>query len=726
MTALNSKALDTEALNTGSTAIPSDGTFNSYIMNGLTLDGTGVSSSFFATVAAFDCIVIPQKVGIHTAASNAVLFEEDVEFRNAFTGTVIKVVQQVKTITPSTTISIQQSVLDKTANTFFNRNGWTAVLTMNGYVIPEDRIFKDIVIKKEENQPNQCTFALLVPDPVEFIDAFWGKPVTVDYVDSTGSTRVFTGILTMPEIDIINKNVKITCTNDRDNFINATMGAVVPTIGLYSEAILGVLTTVGVFGGSVITTPAEELNMRMQTLQYSLDFDSYNVYHLNSWFTKSTADYTFTDADIYYRTPKVVWQDRTKVKNNFTIAIAYTYTRLYQYAQPFSWTFPYTFCTFLANQYSLPNIKMVETAISSAKWVLTAPIIFTSVFPPGSCAYGGTQILFWNTSSFANKGTQSTIFDSLGNVISDPDGNNVYGFKPFTNQDDLSKIYTIGANWIGATFFSQYIEEDYTLNVYSTQSINQFGSVVDSTTASVKDSYDASPWESQTTIPAVPANAVFFAGGSYYSNQDTDIPGVVNGVVDTTVVNTEQLPSNQLLSEAIVVAVERAKASLLSTHRNTQVIVETPIKPHLELSHTIAIAATKLATKGKVQIITHTLGVGEGRGSKTEVTLALFRSQGTATTTPTFVPARPVDAIDIPSYPIVLGSEFGITDKSFDGYIGNKNNPRVIGQLVRTNVQEEFRVDTPPIPDAYRALRQLPVTANYEVFIPNDDLEVTL
>ncbi len=705
MTSLNKEALNVEALDAlDSPGIPSSdiiGTFNSFIMNELVLDG---GANIIASIDAFACVEITQTVGIGVASAAAISFNEDVELRVTFAGNVISFEEQVENIFAGNVLSVEQSVYSLAANTFFNRNGWTVTLTIDGYIIPDDRIFKDITIHKEENQPTQCMFSLLMESPVEFIDAMWGKSITVDYTTSAGVQRMFTGVVAIPEIDIINKNVKFTCTNDRDNVINNTLAAFVKTVGRYSEPVLGALTTTtGSFGGALLTTPAEELNLRMQTIPYSFDFTSRNVGSLNSWMAKTIPDYTLTDSDVYYRQPKVIWQDRTKIKNKFTISLSYQYTRLYHYQRPFSWTFPYDFCTFVNLKASFPNIKMIEDAITNAKWLPAAPIVFTSLFPPSECVSVNTGFEVWNPT--VRPGLHAETFDSLGNLISDPDGNNIFNFTPFNSTDDTSKVLCMGANWVGGTRFSQYIQEDYTLNVYSTQSRNQFGDIVDTSSVTVNDSFDSSVWDSYTTLSPVPSGAVSFGGGSYYVNEKTNPVGA---------------------EQAILTAIDRAKTSLLSTHRNTQVVIETPIIPDLELSHTVAVSTAKLVAKGKAQIISHTLSVSEGKGSKTELTIALFRSKGTATDTATYVPAAPADGIVLDENTVTLGSHYGVTDPSFNGHIGNWSNPATTLRGARTSVQEEFRVDTPAIPTAYRQLRTLATAANFEVFIPNDDLEITL
>lgn len=586
-----------------------------------------------------------------------------------------------------------QHVIDNT-NSFFSRNGWTVDINIDGYLVPHNLICQNITISKEENQSNQCIFSLFIPNPVDFIDAVWGKTVIVTYTSVNEMKRMFTGIVAIPEIDIINKSVTLTCSNNRDELINTTMQSKVKLIGRYSQDVQG-----------TFKNASEEMNLRLTTIPYSLDFDSYNTPHFNSWYVKASADITFTDSDIYYRQPKVIWQDRTQIKNDFDITLNYQYTRLYHYQRPFIWQFPFEFCQFLEFQYSLPNVEMIETAITNAKWLPAEPIIFTSVFPPGHCAFG-SLLVFWNTDSLANFGTYSTTFDSLGNVISDPDGNNIYGFRPFTKQTDLSSIFTIGASWIGSTRFSQYIQESYTLNVSAPQSIGQFGTVTDTISTDIKDDFDASNWENYEVLTPEPSNSTSFSGGSYYFNEDTN-PNAA--------------------TQAILTQIDVAKTSILSTHRNTQIIIEVPLMSGIELDKTVSIITSKITAKGKVQKILHTIDCNDGgRGSSTTITLALFRSQGSASTTGTYAPIRPTDGVELPNDTIVLGSHYGVTSESYTGHIGNKNNPRVIGQLVRTDVQEEFRVDTPAIPDTYRKLRTLPVTASYTIEIPNDLLSINL
>jgi hypothetical protein len=579
--------------------------------------------------------------------------------------------------------------------TFAQRNGYIIQVVVGSRVLPDEMIFGDITIIKEESQNNQAVLSLLVQDPVEFIDEVWGKNITIDHISADGFYRMFTGVVAIPEIDLINRYVKLICSNNRDDLINNTLAYLLPATGRYSFDVQG-----------EVTDTASEMRLRMNTVPKSLDFDGYNNYSFNSWFAKDVADYTIEADDIYYRQPRVIWQDRTKIKNYASINITYQYTRLYHYERPFTWAFPYEFCEFLHWQYSLPSVSMIEEAITQAGWKTSSPTVYTSVFPPGTCTFGAF-VVAWNTNSIANQGTYSEKFDALGNLISDPDGNNVYEFSPFDNQTDLSSIFTIGADWSGAIRFSQYIIEDYSFVVQSTQSINQFGNVALNSKTSLKDDFDAGTWEKFTTVTPAPADAVTCGTNCYYFNEDTN-------------------PNN--LTNAILASIDEAKTSIYSTHRNTFVIAETPLKPYLELSHTVKMESDLITAKGKVQKVIHTLSIAEGRESSTEITLALFRSRGSAMETPTYIPARPTDTLSIPDETVTLQNHYGVDDESYTGYIGNKFNPSsnplsLVG--TRTDVDEEFRVDTPAIPDAYRKVRTLSGgTHTFELDIPNDLLEV--
>lgn len=598
-------------------------------------------------------------------------------------------------------------------NTFLLRNGWDIAININGYHVPKDKIKGNITITKEENQSTLCTFTIYMTNATDFIDSVWGKAVVIDYITFTSATRLFTGLIDVPEISLLDKTITFQCSNRRDELINQQMTSAVKSIGRYSEEVSGSFTTV-----------AEELDLRLQTVAASLDFTSSNVPVLNSWYVNATPHLTLTNSDIYTKEPNITWQSRTKIKNQVSTTVSYKYTRLYHMQRSFYWRAPFadSLCDFLVNSYSVPSIQMVEDAIEGAGWRQIGSTTYENMFDAGTCPSDSVGIGYYAWKPNHYEGQYVSSKDNLGNIITDSIGNSTYTYKPYSSQQDINEVFTLSAQWIASTRFSQFIKESFPLVIQATQSINQFGLVAEENSYDVENDFDETVWEDYKYFTPQPPSAVTTGGGSYYENQSYDVAKMQN---------------------AVLTAIDRAKTDILESHRDTQVNVQTPLIPAIELSYTVLISTNNVSAKGKCMRIEHILDIQDGKGSMTDVTIVLFRSQGSGTNTPTTVPARPAETITIPSDQVTLQSHYGEDPEtapgaeSWTGHIGNKSNRElttVVGVghswqgFVRehTEYQESFIVETPPIPDSLRKERELIATpSTYEVEIPNDLLVIT-
>lgn len=679
------------------------GAFNRDAFNVLPLDGS-LESTEIASLPEEVILSCAQIVGVSIVEENIVVIEQQIDLQISIPEeTILSAAQSVTCQLPLETIVVaSQKIISTASETFLGRNGWSLSLVIAGMEIPHDRIYGNIVVTFEANQSNLCDFTLLVSDPVTFIDDVWGQSITLDYYTGTNSYRQFTGLIDIPEIDLVNKRVKFKCSNRRDELVNNTMQSSVKLLGRYSEEVFG-----------KYNSPIEELNLRIQTTASNVDFDSSNVLNISSWYVKPVADFSYTASNVYHRKPSLKWQSRSKIINDVNINLAYQYTRLYHYQRNWAWRAPFadSFCEFLLKQYSLLNIQMVNDAVSGAGWKKIGNIQFESVWSPGTCVSGLIMYIWQGANPFSTAGVYKTIFDDAGNVISDPSGKNLYGFKPFKKSDDLSKIFTLGAQWTSAKRFSQYVKENYSIKVKAQQSVDQFGDVPAYETTNVLYDYDAREWENYAQLTAVPSDAIE-QNGNYFTNKDINRSALIN---------------------AQLTLIDKAKTKILDTHRDTQVDFEVYLEPTLQLKHTVSVTSDRLTTKGRVSKIVNTFDVENGKDPHSSVTLSLFRSKGTATTSTTAPIAKPVDSIYLPADTINLPSTYGVEPtEATTGYIGNKNNPSRVSLFpltittTRTEIQEEFRVDTPVIPDTLRSLRNLYATDTVlEVFIPNDLLEVS-
>ncbi len=670
---LNSRAINTGTLD-GNLVItyPDDipissiclGEFNASPMNSYELDGC----RFLASLGTQNILTVNQLVG--TLVSGMVLtFSQSQELKVSISGSVVQFNQEVRTTIPTSRALTLTQYVD-IPGSFLGVQGWDASISINGVDVPKDRISGNITITKESNQNTLCDFAVRVALPLEFIDFIDGGAVIINYFDARGGHRVFTGTVDLPEIDIINKVITIKCSDRREELIKDKMLTLLPTLGRYSKAVQGEITSVAV-----------EMAYRLQTLAADVDFDSYNTPNINSWYAKDVADYIFSNSDVYYQNPKVTWQSRGAITNDITITVSYKYPRLYHYQRPFSWTTTSPPAQLVTGEhedgFSFPTVKMIQGSIEQANWKANDSLTYTE-----------SVSNYWLIPTNVPNSSGGTTLVSV-----------VYHLQ------DVDSYEVTQANWSGSTRFAQTVEETYTLSVKSTQSIDQYTSLTSFSNYNVSADYNTDKWEAYKLQTPPEAGAVF-SNNSYYIDKDIN-----------------QDDKNQ----CILAAIDKAKVQIIAGHRDTTVSLQVPIKPDLELRHTLEIDTDPLSCKGKIIKLKHIINIEERKGHSTDIDVSLFLSRGTAITSPTIVPSKPSDSVFIPSDIVVLGNRLGLnwdttpedTRNTWNGFVGNTIPP-----LTYTNYSEKFIVDTPSAPDNLRDIRELAVSSVYEISIPDDDLDI--
>jgi len=679
--ALNSRTLNTAAINVGAAlvlppVIPVEdiclGEFNAAPVNSYEVNGC----RFLTTMSPEVILRFAQLVGVGVEQV-VVTFSQIVELRMAISGTVLTYQQEVQTILPSANACTFTQIIDAPGS-FLDVYGWDATISIAGVQIPKDRLSGNVVITKESNQNTLCEFKVRVALPLDFIDFIDGGAVIVNYVDSDGGHRLFTGVVDLPEVDLINKWITIKCSDRREELIKAKMLPLLPTIGRYSKEVQGDITSVG-----------NEMEYRLQTVPKDVDFDSYNTPNINSWYAKASADYVYSNADVYYQEPKLSWQSRGAIVNDVTVIVKYQYPRLYHYQRPFSWNTSATIVTQIPvgdheDGYSFPTVGMIKSAIDGAGWKQNNTLSYTE-----------SASNFWIT---FQRVQSSTLRPYAGGTFGPEQLMSIR--HHLENVDSYEVTY---AAWEGSTRFAQTVEETYTLTVKSTQSINQYGELTAFSNYEVKADFDTHTWENYKLVTAAPSDAIT-SNLSYRVDKDIN---------------------KDAKNLAILTGIDKAKTQIIASHRDTKVTLQVPIKPDLELRHTLEIDTTPLACKGKVVRIVHTLNLPERKGHSTDIEIALFRARSSASTTASTVPAKPVDVVSIPSSTVVLGNHLGYdydtlpetTTQVWNGFVGNTIFPP-------TRFTEKFIVDTPSAPSDLRDLRKLAASGTYEVALPNDDLDI--
>jgi len=635
--AVNQYGLDTTVL----PAAPIDGfdltgEFNSSPVNYIEVDGRLVFAAT-NTVLAATAIKFSQLIYLNVTGQ-VIQFSQNEVLNVNVSGQVAKFTQN-QTCLITRSLEFSQSQYISGSSTFYTQHGFDVNIVVNGVLLDPSIIASNIVITKESNLSTICEFKVIPPVAMSFLSLADSSPMYINYRDSSGWHRMFTGYIDEPIINLIPVFwITLKCSNRRTDLIRTEVAHMLPTIGNYC------LEVQGMIAAGTTNSTAQELGYRLQTVAADLDFDKYNNPVLNSWYANATPDYTLGDSTVYYREPQITWQSRTAIVNSIDMVVDFNYTRNYHYSRPFAWNLAtsdpisYTRDSLAVNKgngpllpATLPTVGMVKSAIDSARWRDEGnTLTYETHYPLNN----GILNLLNDTYTYRKVPT-STAGQFSNQIV----------IHPPTSIDEY-KI--LSANWVASAHFSQRITERYALNVKSTQSINEYQIITHTASYTLTVPFDTTLWDTYTSSANAPLNANYSNSSYWFNNDDVPLPSTLPQILYTTGVATVNpalsFPSGRgEFANMFTTAINKAKTEIIASHRGTSVSFQTPIMPDLELSHTIDVAATKIQCQGKVKKIVNTIMVLERQGNMSEVTLALMKINGSAVTTATSVPAAPSD-----------------------------------------------------------------------------------
>jgi hypothetical protein len=568
--------------------------------------------------------------------------------------------------------------------------GWYVIVTLNGWQIPDAWLTKTVTVDASEDNSTLASFSIRAAVGIIDIEFYQGKSVTIDVVTPTKFKRIFSGVVDIPIINMAEEYLTINCTNKIEESMNNLLGSAKNSIGYFDLNIFSQPTDI-----------AEEIKLRLETVPQSIHLDPYNIFRLTNWTPKDTPDFVITNSGIYKdENIAIEIVSRGRIINTVNLTVQYRYERNYNITRTFRWQSPIELSPayLLRDGYSMPARTMIQSAAESAGWPINGLITFDPVLAAGWYTVGNTKVAY---SPVQISGVSAGRVDANGNAVLDSNGNQIVD-SSISSVTDYSLIFTLGASWLATKRWTQTVTETFTLTLSASQSVAQYGAIDQSENYSYTDTFDSSKWESSTYLLTSDMNTSY--GQNYFINRDT-----------------QRAELNNIFN----IVANKAQTTILKTHRQNFVKFKTPIFPELDLSHTIQLDTTKCDTVGKVYSYHHELNI-ETCEAFTEIQLAIFKSQGSSSTSSFVLPTIPADSLTLTAPVINLGNHYGYdpaTTAGSDTWTGFIGNAFVGG--ARTDFTESFVVDTPRINAVLTDPRELASSQSYNIALPNNALTIT-
>lgn len=363
----------------------------------------------------------------------------------------------------------------------------STVLTVNAIIITHDQMHNIITISRRENEASTMNVTLITPTGLQDLDYWAGKDISL-VIDGI---TAFTGVIDMPEIDVVYKKITLICTDKRREVLNAQD---VSAVGFYSSSIF-----------SDTENTIEELDQRLTTIPSAADIKPDGTYSITDINPKVVPDFTLLDADVYRRKPNVSPTSRGRLTNQVNLNFKLRYSRRRHREFNFKMG-SHTFCDHVETFGSKYTSKeSFYEYINSMDWYVNEPTIVFEDLPPSGLI------------------TQCNVTDFIW-----------YNFN---------SIYALWVEYSSAIRFVQTITEYFAITVKAPQSITQYGLIDWDQDNGLDIEFDSNQWESQKEYKA--PTGMTPDANDYYFDEDnaTDYNNAV--ITAINIANTKIVKSHR-------------------------------------------------------------------------------------------------------------------------------------------------------------------------------------
>lgn len=449
---------------------------------------------------------------------------------------------------------------------------WGVRIFLDGADISADTI-GEVVVEAEEGAARIADITWQpAPGSTLSVAGLIGRVVVVTLVDvssgvPTNSMVLFTGKVERPVLDVENRRIHLTATDQRQK-----------VIGSLSKDRLAAL--IGGYWSSVVfkkgTTSWGYANDRLSTVPASLDLSAEGFIRLTPWAAKAVADIAY-DATRILNRPEIDIADASSMTNRVDITFGYRFPRVkaegyrVEYDLLAVGGMPFGYWVNAGHNFLVR--ASVEAAIKNAGGTLEN--ITYIPLPTGAqpLPNGG----FW-----------------LPNPATDP-------------------LLCLGFTAIVSFDYAQTIDENYTITVSAAESIAAIGEIISTMSGSLEGVYQ------DTT--AVEIN-ITLKKSDILSNPPTDQAAVVADYTNAKTVTLSDETNRAAAQNAMETLIAIAKVDIWKAHRSHGVTYKVPLNPAIDTDKTLSVDEGRVSAKGKVRKVRHIMSPDNGT-AYSEVSLAI-------------------------------------------------------------------------------------------------------
>ncbi len=535
---------------------------------------------------------------------------------------------------------------------------WKIRLLLDGIDV-SGNLTNTLRIEAEEGTAKIAEFSLIPHAGPISVTKWIGKSVEIFYDTHDKEFCIFKGVVDEPIYDPTTKITTFSCTDQLQENIQRLQKLEIDELihGHWSSIVFDLTQDNWSYAQD-----------RLSTIPASLDLGRENHFQLTPWQAKKNPDFRFDEDTILYQSIEVQLANRRELHNQVNISFQYRYQRLKQREIQFGYGYPLNFCDQINRSATLPNVDMIQQAVSGTGWLLKNNVVFEHQRGPG-----------WVTC-----------------------GDSGFGFLI---KEEMRRYLVREASFVLCKRFVQTVTENYQLQLQAPQSIAEFGKI---------DTQENLSFE-------VACNTDKFVNIKQYQSSLND--AIVDSIGDFVI----EAEDRNILNHAIITKLNQAKTTILKSHRNNIISFKTPLHPLIERQHTVRLDTTNVKAQGKVKHIIHECDFNQGLSLST-ISFVVSRTENDDLVAELeFTPPAKITQLGEAGYPMRislpthLGGKLASPefDDLWDGYTGNEK--------IEANAKpypERFAITAPAIEEAQAPVEYL-ISQTYELNIPNELLLLT-